>query len=178
MTFHMHHKIVLPHPYDVVYPVLSSSKDFERLQRLTPFVQSFELLPSDTVDPITSLSDLPVSPRLIDLEPTTGVHAQERINFKFTGKSLHQTVHVSGSQVVLPRHRAVLFESHGEQSGIRELKLRVCTAIEEGRKTEVEETVWGTAPQMLAMFLSWTGLAAKTHRYVFVPIIKCVLDDF
>jgi len=44
------------------------------------------------------------------------------------------------------------------------LKLRVCTGIEGERKTEVEETVWGTAPPVLAIFLSWTGLAAKTHR--------------
>ena len=169
MTFQMHHKIVLPHPYDVVYSVLSSNRHFEGLQRLTPFVQSFDLLPSDSVDPITSLSGLPTAPRPTDLEPISAGNVQERVNFKFTGKSLFQTVAISGSQVVLPHLRAVLFESRVETSGIRELKLRVCTSIEEGRKTEVEETVWGTAPPMLAMFLSWTGLAARTHRQVSEP---------
>ena len=167
----MHHKIVLSQPYDVVYPVLSSSRDFEALQRLTPFVQSFDLLPSDSVEPITSLSGLPTAPRPIDLEPISAGNVQERVNFKFTGKSLFQTMAVSGSQVVLPHLRAVLFESRVERSGIRELKLRVCTSVEEGRKTEVEETVWGTAPPMLAMFLSWTGLAARTHRQVSESIV-------
>jgi hypothetical protein len=166
MTFQMHHRIVLPYPYETVYPTLSSSKEFERLQRLTPFVQTFDLLPCDFVDPITSLPEQdPASfPRPIDLKPTSNANAQERINFEFTGQTLFQAAVVSGSQIVLPHLRAVLFESQVKKSGIRELKLRVCTSIEGGKMTEVEETVWGTAPALLARFLSWTGLAAKTHR--------------
>jgi hypothetical protein len=163
MTFQMHHKLILPYPYETVYPALSSS---EKLQRLTPFVQTFDLLPSDFVDPIVSLpeQDPTTFPRPIDLKLTSNPNAQERINFKFTGKWLFQTVAVSGSQIVLPHLRAVLFESQVKKSGIRELKLRVCTSIDGGKKTEVEETVWGTAPVLLAKFLSWTGLAANTHR--------------
>jgi hypothetical protein len=49
MSFSMSHTVTLRHPISVVFPVLSDSKQLERLQRLTPEAQTFTFLNIDHV---------------------------------------------------------------------------------------------------------------------------------
>jgi hypothetical protein len=181
----MSHSVRLAYPISTVFATLSDAQQLERLQRLTPEAQHFSLLPSDVVQlPPGGLAplftpDLPPNadnlPKPRTMEAFEGESTQgrvvERIKFRFSGTVpllfglINSPLEVEGAQIVDPEARIVLFESGVAASGIKQVKVRTFEEVELGngkKGTEVKETVWGTCPWLLSLFMRF--IAPGVHK--------------
>lgn len=161
MAFRMHHSVVLPCPLDAAWPVFSDPKYLPHLQHALPNCKGCTVLSAQS-EPFVGTQEeagvvhLNATSRPSDL-PWPDLDSTIATSFEFKlGLSK-----VNGVQIAyLP---LVLFHSQVKLAGIEEFKLRVLERLSE-TETKVTETVWGTAPALIAAGLRISGIAARTHR--------------
>lgn len=166
----MEHTVILRQPLSVVYPILSDSKQIERVQLLNPNTNRFTLLPSDHVTlppgglgPLVPHNSTPETNSLpwlreMDAVSYTGsgetiVNGKivERVKFKVEGTVsllyglVNSPLSMTCAQIVDDDARMVVFEGKVPATGSEELKLRTFG-------TKVRETVWVNGP-ILVLYL-------------------------
>jgi hypothetical protein len=157
----MEHTVILRQPLSVVYPILSDSKQIERVQLLNPNTNRFTLLPSDHVTlppgglgPLVPHNSTPETNSLpwlreMDAVSYTGsgetiVNGKivERVKFKVEGTVsllyglVNSPLSMTCAQIVDDDARMVVFEGKVPATGSEELKLRTFEEVdlEDGTK--------------------------------------------
>jgi hypothetical protein len=199
MSFSMEHTVILRQPLSVVYPILSDSKQIERVQLLNPNTNRFTLLPSDHVTlppgglgPLVPHNSTPETNSLpwlreMDAASYTGsgetiVNGKivERVKFKVEGTVsllyglVNSPLSMACAQIVDDDARMVVFEGKVPATGSEELKLRTFEEVDLEDGTKGRETVWVNGPILVLYLVRVDSLDQVCRNAFWGPTTSCL----